>query len=197
MLYLMTQKGRLSRTKAKELFQIVLRQSRHPYFYEMYGVPDTIEGRFEMVSLHGGLLVSRLCRPDMGREGKILAQAFFDVMFKNIDWSMRERGIGDLGVPRRIKKMMADFKGRAYAYDEACRAGCAELRHALARNVYGDGAKPSAETVKEFSQYIQNCAAELEKHGLSDFWRGMATYPSLPASNNNQNESNNNATQAA
>ena len=196
MLYLMTQKGRLSRAKAKELFQIVLRQSRHPHFYEDYGVPDTIEGRFEMVALHGGLLVNRLCRPDMGREGRILAQAFFDVMFKNIDWSMRERGIGDLGVPRRIKKMMADFKGRAFAYDESCRAGCSELTHALVRNVYAETDKPSAEIVKDFSLYIQSCVTELEKQGLSDFWRGIAHYPALP-SNNNQNGIHNNATQAA
>ena len=195
MLYLLTQKGRLSRAKAKELFQIVLRQSRNPYFYEIYGVPDTIEGRFEMVSLHGGLLVNRLCRPDMGREGRILAQAFFDVMFKNIDWSMRENGVGDLAVPRRIKKMMSDFKGRAYAYDESCRAGCSELTHALVRNVYANSAKPSAETVKEFSQYIQSCVTELEKQGLSDFWRGIANYSSLPF-NNNQN-GNNNAIEAA
>lgn len=195
MLYLMTQKGRLSRAKAKELFQIVLRQSRDPHFYEMYGVPDTLEGRFEIVSLHGGLLVNRLCRPDMGREGKILAQAFFDVMFKNIDWSMRERGIGDLGVPRRIKKMMSDFKGRAYAYDESCRAGCSELRHALARNVFAETPKPSAEKMKEFSQYIQSCVTELEKQGLSDFWGGRAHFPVMP-SNNNQNGTNN-ATQAA
>ena len=196
MLYLMTQKGRLSLAKAKELFQIVLRQSRHPHFYEAYGVPDTIEGRFEMVALHGGLLVNRLCRPDMGREGRILAQAFFDVMFKNIDWSMRERGIGDLGVPRRIKKMMADFKGRAFAYDESCRAGCSELTHALVRNVYAETDKPSAEIVKDFSLYIQSCVTELEKQGLSDFWRGIAHYPALP-SNNNQNGIHNNATQAA
>lgn len=197
MLYLLTQKGRLSRAKAKELFQIVLRQSRNPYFYEMFGVPDTVEGRFEIVSLHGGLLVNRLCRPDMGREGKILAQAFFDVMFKNIDWSMRERGVGDLAVPRRIKKLMSDFKGRAFAYDESCRAGCSELTHALVRNVYAESPKPSAETMKQFAHYIQSCVTELDKQGLSDFWRGIAHFPvPVTPSNNNQNGTNN-ATQAA
>lgn len=198
MFYLLTQKGRSSRAKAKELFQTVLRQSRDSYFYEIYGVPDTTEGRFEMVSLHGGLLVNRLCRPDMGREGKILAQAFFDVMFKNIDWSMRERGVGDLAVPRRIKKMMSDFKGRAFAYDESCRAGCSELTHALVRNVYGNSEKPSTDTVKQFSHYIQSCVTELEKQGLSDFWRGIVYYPALPSTyNQNQNGSPHNATQAA
>ncbi|HAJ91001.1 MAG TPA: hypothetical protein DCM27_08365 [Rhodospirillaceae bacterium] len=195
MLYLMTQKGRLSRAKAKELFQIVLKQSRNPYFYESCGVPDTTEGRFEMVALHGGLLVSHLCRADMGRDGKILAQAFFDVMFKNIDWSMRERGVGDLAVPRRIKKLMSDFKGRAFAYDESCRAGCSEVIHALMRNVYMESEMPSSATLNQFSQYVQNCAAELEKQQLADFWRGIVVYPDL-SSYNTHHESPN-ATQAA
>jgi cytochrome b pre-mRNA-processing protein 3 len=184
MLYLLTQKGRLSRAKAKELFQIILRQSRNPAFYERYAIPDTLEGRFEMISLHGGLLVNRLCRPDMGREGKILAQAFFDVMFKNIDWGIREMGVGDLAVPRRIKKMMSDFKGRAYAYDEACRSGKGELTHALVRNIYANGQKPSQDNLNEFAQYVQNCVADLEKQGLSDFWRGMVTYPSISSNSN-------------
>lgn len=195
MLYLLTQKGRLSRTKAKELYQTVLRQSRNPYFYTSFGVPDTLEGRFEIISLHGGLLVNRLCRPDMGREGKILAQAYFDVMFKNIDWSIREMGVGDLAVPRRIKKMMSDFKGRAFAYDEACRSGNSELTHALVRNVFADTQKPSVETLNEFANYVQCCVKELEAQGLSDFWRGQINLPHLNFYNNEYGTYN--ATQAA
>ncbi len=195
MLYLLSQKGRMSRVKAKELFQVALQQSRNSYFYEIYGVPDTFEGRFEMMCLHGGLLVNRLCRPDMGREGKILAQAYFDVMFKNIDWSMRENGVGDLAVPRRIKKLMAGFKGRAYAYDEACRSGTSELTHALSRNIYASNAKPSQDILNQFAQYVQSSVAELEQLGLSDFWRGKISYPTLPSTQFQYGTDN--ATQAA
>lgn len=196
MFYLLTPSGRLSRAKSKELFQIVLRQSRQAFLYETYKVPDTIEGRFEMVTLYGGILVNRLCRPDMGREGKMLAQAFFDVMFQNIDWSMRERGVGDLAVPHRIKKMMSDFKGRSLAYDEACRSGPSELTHALVRNVYGANSKPTLEILQQFVRYIQECTADLEKKGLSDFWSGRLSYPSF-LYNTNQNGSRDYATQAA
>ena len=178
MLYLISPKARARRLKAKELFKTVLQQSRNPHFYEIYGVPDTMEGRFEMVALHGGLLVSRLCRPDMGREGKVLAQAFFDVMFRNIDWAMRESGVGDLAVPRRIKAKMANFKGRAHAYDEAGRSGLGEMTHAISRNVFFEGPRPALDVLEQFAQYVQSAAHQLDNQGLSDFWQGKVYFPS-------------------
>lgn len=185
MLYLISPKARMSRAKAKELFKSVLQQSRNPYFYEIYGVADTMEGRFEMVALHGGLMVSRLCRPDMGREGRILAQSFFDEMFKNIDWAMRESGVGDLAVPRRIKAKMSEFKGRALAYDEAARSGNGEITHALIRNIYASTPRPSMEMLEQFSRYVQQCARQLDNQGLSDFWQGRVSFPHIGASNQN------------
>ncbi len=179
MLYLFSKKGRLSHQKAKELYNKVVRHARSPIFYEGYAVPDTLEGRFEMIALHGGLLVNRLCRPDMGQEGRILAQAFFDVMFFNLDWSIREMGVGDLGVPRRIKQMMESFKGRAFAYDEALRAGDGEICHALIRNLYATTGRPSAEILAIMSAYLRGVAMSLESQGLSDFWQGQIDFPHI------------------
>lgn len=179
MLYLFSKKGRLSREKARELYNKVVRHSRSQIFYEGYNVPDTVEGRFEMIAFHGGLLVNRLCRPDMGSEGKMLAQAYFDVMFFNLDWSIRELGVGDLGVPRRVKQMMTAFKGRAFAYDEAVHAGAGEIPHALIRNMYATAPKPAPEILSAMSVYVQNCVAELNKQGLSDFWSGNVSFPNI------------------
>jgi cytochrome b pre-mRNA-processing protein 3 len=156
-----------------------VRHSRSPIFYEGYDVPDTIEGRFEMITLHGGLLVNRLCQPDMGAEGRMLAQAFFDVMFFNLDWSIRELGVGDLGVPRRIKQMMTSFKGRAFAYDEAMKSGKSEIAHALIRNLYATSSRPSAEILNAMAAYMQDCGAVLKKQGLSDFWLGSVEFPHI------------------
>lgn len=175
-LHLLTKKGRLSRERAKDLYAQVVKASRNPVFYTAYGIPDTVEGRFEMVCLHGGVLVNRLSRPDMGAEGRMLAQAFFDVMFINLDWSIREAGVGDLAVPRRIKKMMSDFKGRSFAYDEAVKAGGGEVEHALTRNLYADG-KPTPDVLAAMARYLQSCVVELSKQGLSDFWQGRVRFP--------------------
>lgn len=202
MLYLISQKARVSRAKAKELFKTVLQQARQPQFYEIYGVPDTMEGRFEMVALHGGLLVSRLCRADMGREGKVLAQAFFDEMFRNIDWAMRESGVGDLAVPRRIKAKMTEFKGRAHAYDEAGRSGLGEMTHAISRNVFNSGPRPVLTVLAAFAQYVQSAAHQLDNQGLSDFWQGKVHFPSsfpsaMAMGASNQNDGIQNESQAA
>ena len=179
MLHLLTKKGRLSRERAKDLYNKVVRASRNPIFYAAYNVPDTTEGRFEMICLHGGVLVSRLSRPDMGSEGRMLAQAFFDVMFINLDWSIREAGVGDLAVPRRIKKMMSDFKGRSFAYDEAAKVGEGESIHVLTRNLYATTPKPAPEILSAMATYLQNCVAELSKQGLSDVWQGRVHFPNI------------------
>lgn len=191
MLYLFTKQGRLTHRQARELYKVVIRSSRNPIFYSDYNVPDTMEGRFEMVALHAGLLVNRLCRPDMGVEGQKLAQAFFDEMFKAIDLSIREMGVGDLAVPKRIKKMMTNFKGRAFAYDEATKANQNEIIHVLSRNIYLTE-KPSSYAIKKFADYVSNCVSSLEKQSLSDFNQGKLLFPSIQPLNGFIN-----ATQAA
>lgn len=191
MLYLFTKQGRMAHRQAKELYNIVIHQSRNPIFYSDYNVPDTMEGRFEMVTLHAGLLVNRLCRPDMGIEGTKLAQAFFDEMFKAIDLSIREMGVGDLAVPKRIKKMMKNFKGRAFAYDEATKAGKGDVIHVLSRNIYSND-KPSTQIIEKFADYVQACAVSLDKQTLPTFWQGKINFPSIQPHNGFIN-----ATQAA
>ncbi|MGB1077048.1 MAG: ubiquinol-cytochrome C chaperone family protein [Bdellovibrionales bacterium] len=89
-------------------------QARQPVFFQDLQVEDTLEGRFEMICLHTGLLMEWLYKNDRAP----LAQALFDVMFVDIDRNLRESGVGDLAVPKRIKKMMKAFKGRAFAYQE-------------------------------------------------------------------------------
>src|SRR3546814_8966780 len=85
---------------ADRLYAAIVAQARHPAFYQDYGVPDTVDGRFEMIALHAFLLLHRL-KQDPERTAK-LGQAVYDAMFLDMDASLREMGAGDLGVGRRV-----------------------------------------------------------------------------------------------
>jgi len=179
MLGFITRQGRNRQRAARQLYAVVMDHSRNPDFYGAYKIPDTLEGRFEVLALHAGLLVNRLSRPDMGKYGREMAQTFFDVMFRDLEWSLREMGVGDLGVPRRVKKMMTSFKGRTFAYDEAAKSGKSEIKHALIRNVYGKVLEPHNSQLEAMADYTMDCIRALDEQGLSDFYMGAVSYPLL------------------
>ena len=99
-----------STKKAKHLYNNALNQSRLEVFYSEYGVPDSVDGRFEMIALHVFLILHRLKQRDIGDED--LSQELFDHMFKDLDQALREMGIGDLSVGRKVKSMAKAFYGR-------------------------------------------------------------------------------------
>lgn len=108
---------------------------RHPVFYAEMGVPDTVMGRFEMISAHMVLFFRRTGRG--GADLRALAQDVVDAFFEDLDHSIREIGIGDMGVPKRMKKLARMFYGRYEAYDAAIEAGDrAALAVALGRNIH-------------------------------------------------------------
>jgi cytochrome b pre-mRNA-processing protein 3 len=109
--------------------------ARDPYFYTDLGVADTLDGRFDLVGLHSFLLIRRLRAAPP--PGPALAQAIFDAMFSDMDMNLREIGVGDLAVGRRVKTMWEAFHGRAATYEQHMEAGdVAGLAEALGRNVW-------------------------------------------------------------
>jgi cytochrome b pre-mRNA-processing protein 3 len=117
------------------LYSSAVAAAREPFLYYTLGVADTLDGRFDLVCLHAFLLVRRLRRE--AEPGPALAQAVFDAMFSDMDVSLREMGVGDLSVGRRMRAMWEAFNGRAHAYDPALAAGDpAALEAALVRNVW-------------------------------------------------------------
>ena len=113
--------GLRSRPEQPEaLYAALMAQARRPDFYRDYGVPDTLDGRFDLLVLHVVLLLRRLREDEVTRA---LAQDVFDVFFRELDRALREMGVGDLGVPRRVKTMAEVFYGRARAYDAALASG--------------------------------------------------------------------------
>ena len=91
------------------LYEAIVAQSRQTHFYADWGVPDTVTGRFDMISLHMALVLRRLKREGPGTI--VFSQTLFDLFFKDMDRSLREMGVGDISVPKRIEKMGGLFYG--------------------------------------------------------------------------------------
>lgn len=150
---------------AMAVYRRVAEQARAPELFEACGIPDTLDGRFDSLALHAALMIDRLRRePD----GDDLAQAFFDAMFKHLDLTLREIGIQDLGVGRRIKIMAEGLHGRALAYREALNGGTVSLTEVLRRNAYGGRAPANAEVVDRLEAHVRAYAGLLDATPRND-----------------------------
>ena len=130
----------LFRTRLRErlgqpLYEAAVRQARDPAFYTRLGVADRIDARFELYTLHVLLLVMRL--RDEGDRGAEIGQDLFNVYVSALDHALRELGVGDVSVGKKMRKLGEALYGRMAIYEPALRDGDAEaLAASLARNVY-------------------------------------------------------------
>jgi len=137
---------------ADELYSAIVNQARQPRFYVDYGAPDTVAGRFDMITLHAYIVMRRL--NELGPEGGAVSQNLFDTMFLDMDRNMREMGVGDIVVGKRIKALAISFYGRIKAYDEALENSSDELTDALRRNLYLEGT-PNDQQLADMSNYLK------------------------------------------
>ena len=166
---------------ASALYRAVVDKARSPRFYSDAGVPDTLDGRFELIALHAFIVLRRL-QADPERTG-VLAQALFDAMFDDMDRSLREMGAGDLGVGRRVKFMASSFLGRVKAYEDGLAGGDEALRSALLRNLYGTATAPT-DVAAAMARYTRGQLAALEGQSLDDLLGGRVRFDAdfaLPA----------------
>jgi len=156
------------------LYGMIVAQARSPAFYEGYAVPDTVDGRFEMVTLHTVLLLSRL---EIGpADLRRLGQGLFDAFCRDMDASMREMGVGDLAVPRKMRRIGEAFYGRQAAYREALAAATdAPLVASLNRNVYAGAAPERA--AERLARYIRETAAALAAQDGAALLRAELRFP--------------------
>ena len=121
------------------LHAAIMAQSRLPAFFTGPGAaPDTFEGRFEILVLNAGLVLRRLSL--LPQPGPEIAQALSNAIFSGLDDALRQIGISDVGVPKKMKKLASAFMGRGVAYAQAMEQGETELAAALTRNVLaGEG----------------------------------------------------------
>jgi cytochrome b pre-mRNA-processing protein 3 len=167
---------RANRTLIDQLHGKIVAASRRPPLYIDLGVPDTFEGRFEMVTLYAGLVIRRLTQlPGIGVE---LAQELTDSVFRHFEVALREIGISDVGVPKRLKRMGEAFYGRSKAYGEGLDEPESErLAKALARNVYGD--VDSAPMAPDLARHVRATANALDRTPIEVFARGEVQFPAL------------------
>jgi cytochrome b pre-mRNA-processing protein 3 len=158
--------------RIRSLYGAIVAQARTPGFYGEYGVPDTVEGRFDMVLLHVYLVWRRLSKA--GTTEREIAQQVFDLFFQDMDESMRELGVGDLSVPRKVRAMGEAFYGRANVYDTAlAEAGDGPLAAALKRNVFGG----EANQPERLARYVRAADRLLEAQTAETIARGKVAFP--------------------
>ena len=131
------------RAVGEALYAAAVAAARDPALFAQLAIPDTLDGRFDSLSLFAVLLIERLRAAPA--PGAALAQAVFDAMFRDMDRSLREMGVGDPSLPKRMKAMWNALHGRALAYGPALAADdAAALARALARNVWREEAPAGA-----------------------------------------------------
>lgn len=152
-----------------DLYAKAVAQARNPAFYTRLGVADRIDARFELYTLHVLLLVLRL-RDEGTAQGRDAAQAVFDVYVSALDHALREEGVGDVSVGKKMRKLGEAVYGRMNAYEAPLRAGdVAILGEAMARNVYAD---VQAEHAARLADYALASRSAL---GEQDFKAVLAT----------------------
>jgi cytochrome b pre-mRNA-processing protein 3 len=164
------------------LYGAIVAQARSVAFYAEYRVPDTVEGRFDLVVLHLVLLLNRLDRRSgaAGNFGqKVLGQELFDAFCRDLDANLREMGVGDLAVPKRMQAFAEAFYGRQAAYLVAL--GAADQRvfeKALARNIFPAGDDAGA---AQLARYARAAVIRLDAQDDSALGGGEVVFPSPEA----------------
>ena len=159
---------------ADSLYRTVVEAARRPELFADLGVPDTLDGRYEMVALHTYLVLRRLKREHAATA--VLAQALFDRMFMDFDNGLREAGVGDLGVGRRVKQMATGFYGRIAAYDAGLDGD--GLEEALRRNAYGTVA-PTDQALTRLAGYLRRADEALGGQTTAALAAGRVSFPDI------------------
>lgn len=164
------------RETAQRAYRQVVVHAREPVFFTAFGVPDTVDGRFELICLHAFLYLHRL-KTERPRSSD-LAQAFFDAMFVDMDRGLREMGTGDLSVGRHVKRMAQGFYGRIHAYQTGLDRGDSTLADALGRNLFGT-VRPPGGAVEAMVDYVHDAVRQLARQSTDDLLAGVLCFPHL------------------
>jgi cytochrome b pre-mRNA-processing protein 3 len=168
---------RASKALIEQLRGEIVAAARRPALYEALGTPDRLDGRFELLVLHAGLVLRRLVA--IGGLGHDMAQELVDSVFLHFDDTLREMALSDVAVSKRLKAIREAFYGRNAAYAAALDSGSRPaLEAALARNVYG--APNAASPAGALADYVAGVAAALAETPLETFATGRFRYPEGP-----------------
>lgn len=166
-----------TREIAAKLFDRLVAQARARVFYEQLGVPDTVDGRFDMVALHTFLIFQRL--RGQGDRAAILSQALYDTLIRDFEASLRQLGAGDVGVGKRIRVMTEALQGRINAYEAALGGSQIDLESALRRNLYGT-TNPEMDAVRIVANYLRRGKTLADSQPVNRILRGLFEFPTVP-----------------
>jgi cytochrome b pre-mRNA-processing protein 3 len=171
--------GASARLDPHPLYIALVDQARTPDFFGSGRVPDTLDGRFDMICVHAFLVLNRLKQEGVAAKG--FAQGLFDAMFLDMDRGLRELGVGDLGVGIRVKHMAKALYGRIAAYEAGLgQADDATLLEALRRNLYGTTTAEPDELAR-VARYMRAAKALLAAQSFDDLVMGRVRFPALQA----------------
>jgi cytochrome b pre-mRNA-processing protein 3 len=161
------------------LYGMIVAQARSPAFYADFGVPDTVQGRFDLIVLHLVLVIRRLTgdqNAGRGFAGRNIGQRLFDVFCSDLDDNLREMAIGDLAVPKHMRRFGEAFYGRQRAYVTAFEAEDEQaFENALARNIFaGAGVEGKAARLADYARAV---ARELDAQAEEALLRGEVVFP--------------------
>jgi cytochrome b pre-mRNA-processing protein 3 len=167
---------RANRIVIDQIHGEIVAAARAPELFQEFAVRDDLDGRFEMLTLHAGLVLRRL--RELGSSGEAIAQDLFDCLFRQVDDALREMAISDVGVAKRIKAMAEAFYGRSKAYHDALSAHDREaLAAALARNVYREPGTSRAHPANALASRAIAFADALEQVPIEAFAEGHFKFP--------------------
>jgi len=174
---------RRKRDAEHKVYCEIVAQARQPVFYTGFHVPDTIDGRFDLIVAHAVLYFRRM--RGEGKEVAEFTQYVFDLFFQDMDASLREMGVSDTRVPKKVRVMGEAFYGRADVYIPAIDSGDGDaLAEALGRNVFPDSPEPVAQ--KRLAYYMLETADRLAGQTVQDLtageidWADPAAFRDLP-----------------
>ncbi len=161
----------------------IVAQARSPAFYTSYGVPDTMEGRSELIVLHLVLVLRRLARVEEAGDGAgrgpagTVGQGLFDAFCRDLDDNLREMGVGDLAVPKKMRRFGEAFYGRLAAYRAALAAADErELEKALGRNIFEIAVADAR--AAQLARYARATARQLDAEEAAVLLDGILAFPS-------------------
>jgi cytochrome b pre-mRNA-processing protein 3 len=154
----------------------IVAQARLPVFYAAYGVPDTVQGRFDLIVLHLVLLLRRLGKT---AAGPTVGQLLFDRFCRDLDDNLREMGVGDLAVPKHMRRFGEAFYGRQAAYLATLDAADErDFENALARNMLAEATTGKAGCL---AHYARTVVRALDAQQEEELLRGRVAFPSPEA----------------
>ncbi len=158
-----------SNTPERSAYEAIVAAARHPGFYANWGVADSLDGRFDMIALHTFLVLDRL-----KGEAPEFRQALVDELFRDMDRSLREMGVGDLSVGKKVRKMAEVFYGRVAAYDKALAEEGDALDAAVSRNIFPVGTP--GDGPRRIAAYIRDSRAVLARQPIADITAGTVQF---------------------